>query len=211
MRKTDSEPVQCALLIYLADRDRFARANDPAAVGNRTDCKSAVLFSYSDGQIPGVANLLAGHDRVADDIGGSAAKVLFRFLAITPSPTLEVAIGPVQEIIQLYLNLLGQLPLPEQNESASVLCIAAGLLTTRNPKTGVQNVSIHCCQINGDSRIDVLLLRDTRSPPIAARRFGQTGVEWPQRHLAETAPLSGRNCPVRRRIVEDKGERLYGR
>jgi hypothetical protein len=79
------------------------------------------------------------------------------------------------------------------------------LAAARDPNSGVQNVCIHRCQITGKNRIGVQLLRNTRSAPsTASRRIGRTGVERLQRRLAETAPVSGRNCPVNRRIIEAK-------
>ncbi len=184
--------MQCALLTYLAERDRlaFARANDPAAVSNRHERKSAVLFAYSDGQIPVVANLLAGHNRVADDIGGSAAQMPLRFLATAPSPTLGVAIGAVQKIIQMDLDLHGQLPLPEHNESASGPCIAAGLLITpiltpasrMFPFTTARSVatagSTSCCSATHVG--------------LGKPAWNGRNASWPKRppYLAETAPFA---------------------
>ena len=56
-----------------------------------------------------------------------------------------------------------QLPIPKHNEHDSGPYITAALLIARNPKTGIQNVSIHRCQVSGPDRIGVLLLpRHTR-------------------------------------------------
>ena len=47
---------------------------------------------------------------------------------------------------------------PKHNEHDSGPYITAALLIARNPTTGIQNVSIHRCQVSGPDRIGVLLL-----------------------------------------------------
>jgi 2,5-furandicarboxylate decarboxylase 1 len=69
-----------------------------------------------------------------------------------------VASGPVQEVVHTQVDLLKLLPIPKHNELDSGPYITAALLIARNPRTGVQNVSIHRCQISGPDRIGVLLL-----------------------------------------------------
>ena len=189
---TNELPDLCGLLAYLAKRDRlaFAHADEPAAVAKRLDHDRAVLFVYPDDrEIPVVANLLAGCDWVADTMGVSAAP---RFLAAArePLPTLDVASGPIQEIVHEDADLLRQLTIPQHNERDSGSYIVAGLLIAHNLKIGVQNVSIHRYQISGKNRIGVLLHRGARTPTTPSRRIGRAAVEWPQRRLAETAPLA---------------------
>lgn len=155
-------------LAYLAQRGKLAIAREGialidelAAVAKRLERDSAVLFPHPDGhKIPVVANLFAGRDWVADSIGVTEDELLPRFLAAAskPLPTNEIATGPVQEVIHEDVDLLLQLPVPKHNERDSGPYITAGLLIARNPKTGVQNVSIHRCQISGKNRIGVLLL-----------------------------------------------------
>jgi 2,5-furandicarboxylate decarboxylase 1 len=48
--------------------------------------------------------------------------------------------------------------LPTHNEHDSGPYITAGLMITRNPRTGAQNVTIHRCQVSGPDRLGVLLL-----------------------------------------------------
>jgi 2,5-furandicarboxylate decarboxylase 1 len=50
------------------------------------------------------------------------------------------------------------LPLPTHNEHDSGPYVTAGLMITRNPRTGKQNVSIHRCQLSAPNRLGVLLL-----------------------------------------------------
>ncbi|MGY3355301.1 2,5-furandicarboxylate decarboxylase 1 [Bradyrhizobium sp. GM0.4] len=87
---------------------------------------------------------------------------------------MKVASGPVQEVVHGNVDLLRQLPIPKHNERDSGPYITAGLLIARNPETGVQNVSIHRCQISGPNRIGVLLLpRHTFSYHRIAEKKGQ--------------------------------------
>jgi len=173
-----------AWLAFLAERGKLAiaregigLADELAAIAKRLERDSAVLFPRPDGhEIPVVANLFAGRDWVADSIGVTEDQLLPRFLAAAshPLPTHEVASGPVQDVVHRDVDLLRQLPVPKHNERDSGPYITAGLLIARNPKTGVQNVSIHRCQISGKNRIGVLLLpRHTFSYYRFAEEMGQ--------------------------------------
>ncbi len=146
----------CALLAYLAKRDRlaFGRADEPAAVATRFGRDRAVLPVYPDGrEIPVDPNLLAVRYWIADAIGVSAAQWILRILAAAREPlrTLEVESRPVREIVHED-DLLRQLPIPQHNKRDSGSDIAAGSPIARNLKTGVHNVSIHPCQISGKNR-----------------------------------------------------------
>jgi 2,5-furandicarboxylate decarboxylase 1 len=173
-----------AWLAFLAERGKLAIAregvaltDEVAAIAKRLERDSAVLFPRPDGhEIPVVANLFAGRDWVADSIGVTEDQLLPRFLAAAshPLPTHEVASGPVQDVVHEDVDLLRQLPGPKHNERDSGPYITAGLLIARNPQTGVQNVSIHRCQISGRNRIGVLLLpRHTFSYYRLAEELGQ--------------------------------------
>jgi 2,5-furandicarboxylate decarboxylase 1 len=56
------------------------------------------------------------------------------------------------------VDLARQLPLPTHNEHDGGPYVTAGLMITRNPRTGRQNLSIHRCQLHGPNRLGVLLL-----------------------------------------------------
>jgi 2,5-furandicarboxylate decarboxylase 1 len=56
------------------------------------------------------------------------------------------------------VDLARLLPLPTHNEHDSGPYVTAGIMITRNPRTGQQNVSIHRCQLSGPNRLGVLLL-----------------------------------------------------
>ena len=64
----------------------------------------------------------------------------------------------MQAVVHRDVDITRQLPVPTHNELDSGAYISAGLMISRNPGNGIQNVSIHRCQISGKDRIGVLLL-----------------------------------------------------
>ncbi len=155
-------------LRQLSATDRLAVAqpgisltDDLAAVAKTLERERAVLFPAPDRHtIPVIANLFADRSWVAESIGAPTNELLSRFQAAVrrPLPWIEVDAAPVHEVVHRDVDLLRQLPIPKHNEHDSGPYITAALLIARNPKTGVQNVSIHRCQVSGPDRIGVLLL-----------------------------------------------------
>ncbi|WP_298104236.1 UbiD family decarboxylase [Bradyrhizobium sp.] len=132
-----------------------------AAIAKKLENERAVLFPQpGQHNIPVVANLFADRSWIADALGVPADKLLSTFQDAVrhPLPWVEVAVAPVQEVFHERVDLLRQLPIPKHNEHDSGPYITAALLIARNPKTGIQNVSIHRCQVSGSDRIGVLLL-----------------------------------------------------
>lgn len=157
----------------LATADRIAVAREGvslidelAAVSKKLELERAVLFPRpGQHDIPVVANLFADRSWIADSLAVSTDQLLPRFLQAVrhPLPWVEVSTAPVQEVVHREIDLLRQLPIPKHNEHDSGPYITAALLIARNPATGIQNVSIHRCQVSGPDRIGVLLLpRHTR-------------------------------------------------
>ena len=155
-------------LRQLAAADRLAVAHNGvslidelAAIAKKLENERAVLFP-EPGQhaIPVVANLFADRSWIADALGVPLGKLLSHFQNAVrhPLPWVEVTAAPAQEIVHEKVDLLKQLPIPKHNEHDSGPYITAALLIARNPKTGIQNVSIHRCQVSGPDRIGVLLL-----------------------------------------------------
>ena len=135
--------------------------DDVAAVAKKLENERAVLFPEPDQHaIPVVANLFADRSWIADALAVPAAELLSNFQNAVrhPLPWVEVATAPAQEVVHQKVDLLKQLPIPKHNELDSGPYITAALLIARNPKTGIQNVSIHRCQVSGPDRIGVLLL-----------------------------------------------------
>ncbi len=168
MTGKDTHPDLRSWLQRLAATDRLAVArpgisliDELAAVAKRLERERAVLFPSPGSHVmPVVANLFADRTWVADSIGVATPELLTRFqsAARQPLPWIEVAAAPVHDVIHRDVDLLTQLPIPKHNEYDSGPYITAALLIARNPRTGVQNVSIHRCQVSGADRLGVLLL-----------------------------------------------------
>jgi 2,5-furandicarboxylate decarboxylase 1 len=152
----------------LAEHDRLAiiRPNvdlryELAAISKRFDGNKATFFPSPGGHaISVVSGLLGERAWIADAMGVMPEAVLARFAdaAANPLPWREIAAGPAQEVVHDKVDLIAQLPVPTHNELDSGPYISAGLLISRNPKTGAQNVAIHRCQINPPDELGVLLL-----------------------------------------------------
>jgi 2,5-furandicarboxylate decarboxylase 1 len=160
-------------LDHLAARDRLAVVKpglglrfELAAVAKRLDGLRATLFPRPGGHgIPVVSGLVSDRGWMAEAMGVEPGEVLTRFqdAALNPIPWRETASAPAQEVVHgqeklEVLDLARLLPLPVHNEHDSGPYVTAGLMITRNPRTGKQNVSIHRCQLSGPNRLGVLLL-----------------------------------------------------
>jgi 2,5-furandicarboxylate decarboxylase 1 len=152
----------------LAAADRLAVAqkgisliDELAAIAKKLENDRSFLFPEPGHHpIPVVANLFADRSWIADALGVPVGKLLSNFQNAVrhPLPWVEVTTAPAQEVVHERVDLLKQLPIPKHNEHDSGPYITAALLIARNPKTGIQNVSIHRCQVSGPDRIGVLLL-----------------------------------------------------
>jgi 2,5-furandicarboxylate decarboxylase 1 len=155
-------------LDHLATHDRLALIRsgvglrfELAAIAKRLDGERATLFAKPGGHpIPVVSGLVSKRAWIADALGVEPRAMLqhFQHAALNPLPWTEVKSAPVQEVVHRDVDLAQLLPLPVHNELDSGPYITAGLLIARNPRTGVQNVSIHRCQLSGPNRLGVLLL-----------------------------------------------------
>ncbi len=171
-------------LDHLAARDRLAVIKpevsltfELAAIAKRFDGTKATLFPRPGGHaVPVVSGLVSDRGWIADAMGVETSEVLARFqeAALDPLPWREVTNAPVQEVVHRDVDLGKQLPLPVHNEHDNGAYITAGLLVARNPRTGVQNVSIHRLQLSGPDRLGALLLpRHTAAFYDMAERGGQ--------------------------------------
>jgi 2,5-furandicarboxylate decarboxylase 1 len=155
-------------LDHLASRERLAVIKpgialrfELAAIAKRLDGVRATLFPRPGGHaIPVVSGLISDRAWMADAMGVEPGELLARFqdAARRPIPWRQTAGAPVQEVVHRDIDLAQLLPLPTHNEHDSGPYITAGLMITRNPRTGKQNVSIHRCQLSGSNRLGVLLL-----------------------------------------------------
>ncbi|MEA2933689.1 MAG: 2,5-furandicarboxylate decarboxylase 1, partial [Variibacter sp.] len=155
-------------LDHLERRDRLAVMKpgvalkfELSALAKRLDGERATVFPKPDGHaIPVISGLVSDRAWIADAMGVEPSEVLTRFreAATHPIPWSEVKSAPAQEVVHRDVDLTKQLPLPTHNEHDSGPYITAGLMISRNPKTGVQNVSIHRCQVSGPNKLGLLLL-----------------------------------------------------
>ncbi len=155
-------------LDHLAARERLLVLNpgvglrfELAAVAKRLDGLRATVFPRPGGHaIPVVSGLVSDRGWMAEAMGVEPGEVLSRFqeAALDPIPWRETRSAPAQEVVHREVDLARLLPLPTHNEHDSGPYLSAGLMITRNPRTGKQNVSIHRCQVSGPNRLGVLLL-----------------------------------------------------
>ena len=155
-------------LDHLAARNRLAVVKpnadlrfEVAAYAKRLDGVRATLFPRPGGHaIPVVSGLISDRGWMAEAMGVEPGEVLVRFqeAVLHPIPWVETNSAPAQEVIHRKIDLARLLPLPTHNEHDYGPYISAGLMITRNPRTGKQNVSIHRCQLSGPNRLGVLLL-----------------------------------------------------
>jgi len=157
-----------AWLDILAASDRLAVARpgvklrfELAAVAKTLDGHKATLFPRPDGHpLPVISGLTSDRAWMAQAMGVTNDRVLetFQEAALNAIPWREVASAPVHEVVHREVDLPKLLPIPVHNELDSAPYITAGLLISRNPKTGAQNVTIHRLQLSGPNRLGVLLL-----------------------------------------------------
>ena len=157
-------------------RPQVKLKHELAAIAKRLDGRMATVFPSPDGHtIPVVSGLVSDRNWIAEAMGIDVSGVLERFqeAALAPLPTVLVSQAPVQEIVERNVDL-SKLPIPTHNEHDKGAYITAALLIARNPRTGVQNVSIHRLQVSGPNRLGVLLLpRHTHMFYETAERSGE--------------------------------------
>ena len=136
--------------------------HEAAAIANRLDGTSATLFPQPGGH-PGtvVSGLVSSRAWMAEAIGTTEDDLIAHYhrAATKPMPWRELPTGPAQQVVHRDgIDILKIMPVPTLNEHDSGPYISAGLMISRDPETGVQNVAILRCQINGPDRIGVLVL-----------------------------------------------------
>jgi len=159
-------------LRHLAETERLALArpgvalrHELAAIAKRLDGASAVLFPQPGGHpMPIVSGFMSKRAWIAEAMGVPQSELLTRFRVATerPTPWREVSEAPCQQQVHDFraqpLDIAQLLPIPTHSEHDSGPYITAGLVIARNPKTGVQNVSINRIQVNARDRLGILIL-----------------------------------------------------
>lgn len=134
---------------------------DVAGLANRMDGHAATVFPRPGGHPTSViSGLLSRRSWMAEAAGVSQDALVARFDEACRAPVAwrEVTGAPCQEVVHDRVDLSAQLPIPTHNEHDSGAYITAGLLISRDPGSGTQNVSIHRLQVNGPDRLGALLL-----------------------------------------------------
>jgi len=167
---TERKPVTDlrAWLDILAGSNRLAVARpnvklrfELSAIAKTLDGTKATLFPHPDGHpVPVISGLTSDRAWMAEAMGVANDQLLatYQEAALNPIPWREVASAPVHEVVHREVELPRLLPIPVHNELDSGPYITAGLLISRNPKSGAQNVTIHRLQLSGPNRLGVLLL-----------------------------------------------------
>jgi 2,5-furandicarboxylate decarboxylase 1 len=155
-------------LDHLAAKNRLAVVRpgsaltfEVAAIAKRLDGTKATLFPSPDQHpVPVVSGLISDRAWMAEAMGVGPDEVIgtFQAAALAPVPWTELDTGPAQNVVHHDVDLKRLMPMPTHNEHDSGPYITAGLLITRNPQTGVQNVAIHRLQLIEPNRLGVLLL-----------------------------------------------------
>jgi 2,5-furandicarboxylate decarboxylase 1 len=152
----------------LSETDRLAVARpgvslqfELAAIAKRLDGEKATYFpAPGNSGVDVVSGLLSQRRWMAEAMGVDPSELLTHYQAAVraPLPWRETSDAPVQEIVHREVDLTRLLPAPTHNEFDSGPYVTAGLMITRNPRTGIQNVAIHRLQVSGPDRLGALLL-----------------------------------------------------
>ena len=132
-----------------------------AAIAKKLDGKSGVFFPNPGGhKIPVIAGFMSSRAWIAEAMGVDEASLLeaYKQAADDPLPCNVLQKAPCQEVIHKEFDIRTLLPVPTHSEHDSGPYITAGLVIARNPKTGIQNVSINRIQVNSKDRMAVLIL-----------------------------------------------------
>lgn len=157
-------------LAHLADTGRLAVVRDGtplkhqlAAIAKRLDGKQAAYFpNPADHVVPVVSGFMSRRSWIAEALGVPESELLqrFRHAAENPLPWREVpqAEAPCQQVVHKDRDPRDLLPIPTHSEHDNGPYITAGLVIARNPKTGIQNVSINRIQVHSKERMAILML-----------------------------------------------------
>ncbi|MFM0118548.1 UbiD family decarboxylase [Paraburkholderia sp. RL18-101-BIB-B] len=158
-------------LVHLARTGRVATIDKPvalehelAAIAKRLDGTQAAFFTKPGGHdVPVVSGFMSRRAWIAEAMGVAEADLLARFrdAAVQPVPSKEIprAEAACQQVVHTSgIDLHKLLPIPTHSEHDNGPYITAGLVIARNPRTGVQNVSINRIQVHGPDRMAILLL-----------------------------------------------------
>jgi 2,5-furandicarboxylate decarboxylase 1 len=143
---------------------RVELKHELAAIAKRLDGEKAVIFTDAGGhRTPVVSGIMSKRSWIAEAMGVKECQLLERFRQAADHPlasrVIEGSAAQCQEIVHgEAIDLHSLLPIPTHSEHDNGPYITAGLVIARNPKTGVQNVSINRIQVHDARRMAILLL-----------------------------------------------------
>ncbi|MDR6373519.1 UbiD family decarboxylase [Paraburkholderia caledonica] len=158
-------------LAHLACSGRLATIDQPvalehelAAIAKRLDGTQAAFFTRPGGhRVPVVSGFMSRRAWIAEALGVDESQLLARFSDAAEHPLASRLVprdeAPCQEVVHTKnIDLHALLPIPTHSEHDNGPYITAGLVIARNPRTGVQNVSINRIQVHAADRMAILLL-----------------------------------------------------
>src|SRR6185369_9393239 len=113
--------------------------------------------------IPVVSGFMSKRAWIAEAMGVEEHALLTRFRDAADAPIASQQVARAEAACQQIvhtdaIDLHALLPIPTHSEHDNGPYITAGLVIARNPRTGVQNVSINRIQVHGRDRMAILLL-----------------------------------------------------
>ncbi|MGP8049765.1 MAG: UbiD family decarboxylase [Desulfobaccales bacterium] len=137
-------------------------AYELAAVAKKADGKYCLFFENVIGaSMPVVAGIAGSRHVFARALGVPVEKLVETFSAAQASPgnciIVEKESAPVKEIIEPEVDL-HKFPIPLHHEKDGGHYITAGVLVSKDPSTGIRNLSIHRMQVFDKNRLGILIL-----------------------------------------------------
>jgi 2,5-furandicarboxylate decarboxylase 1 len=145
-------------------REGVPLAHRLAAIAKRLDGRQAAFFPRPGGthEIPVVSGFMSRRAWIAEAMAVPENELLQRFRQAVehPLPWREVPSreAPCQQVVHRDRDPREALPIPTHSEHDNGPYITAGLVIARNPRTGIQNVSIHRIQAHAKDRMALLML-----------------------------------------------------
>jgi 2,5-furandicarboxylate decarboxylase 1 len=141
-----------------------ALEHELAAIAKKLDGSRAAVFVQPGGHaMPVVSGFMSRRAWIAEAMGVSEDQLLHRFREAAEHPLAWQEVPANTALCQQVIHTEGidlhkLLPIPTHSEHDSGPYITAGLVIARNPRTGIQNVSINRIQVHGPDRMAILLL-----------------------------------------------------
>lgn len=157
-------------LQHLSDTGRLAMLREGvalehrlAAIAKRLDGQQAAYFPRPGGHdIPVISGFMSRRAWIAEAMGVPESGLLARFREAAANPLACRLVpgdqAPCQQVVHRDVDPRVLLPIPTHSEHDNGPYITAGLVIARNPKTGIQNVSINRIQVHAPDRMAILML-----------------------------------------------------